>query len=87
MIELKLVGFEKIEYTKKDGTEVKGSKLHVMYEGDEYENCDNVTGKAVESIYIGAAIVLPALKIGDNLQIRYNRRGFVQSIKVVEAGA
>lgn len=84
---MKLVGFEKIEYTKKDGTEVKGSKLHVMYEGDDYDNYENVTGKAVEAIYIGSSVALPALKIGDNLQLRYNRYGRIDRVKVVEASA
>lgn len=80
---MKLVGYEKIEYTKRDGTEVKGHKLHVMYEDDEYDNFENVTGKAVEAVYISASVALPALKIGDNLQIRYNRYGRIDCVKVV----
>lgn len=80
---MKLVGYEKIEYTKKDGTEVNGHKLHVMYEGDDYDNFENVTGKAVEAIYIGGSIALPALKIGDELQVRYNRYGRIDRVKVV----
>lgn len=82
---MKLVGYEKVEYTKKDGTNVNGHKLHVTYDGDEYDNHEAVTGTAVEAIYISAMTALPALKIGDNLNIRYNRFGRVQSIKVVTA--
>lgn len=82
---MKLVGYEKVEYTKKDGTEVNGHKLHVTYDGDEYENYEAVQGTAVEAIYISSSVALPALKIGDNLQIRYNKFGRVQSVKTVTA--
>lgn len=83
MIKLKLVGYEKVEYTKKDRTEVSGHKLHVMYDDDEYENSEAVTGKAVEAIYIGNSVAVPALKIGDNIQIHFNRFGRVTKVKSV----
>lgn len=84
---MKLVGYEKVEYTKKDGTEVKGHKLHCVYDADDegYDNIDKVTGQAVEAFYISSSLSLPALKIGDNLQISFNRFGRPIKVKVVTA--
>lgn len=79
---MKLVGFEKIEYIKKDGTEVRGSKLHCVYDAEDegYDNIDKVKGQPVEAIYISSSVPLPTLKIGDNIDVRFNR--FNRPIKV-----
>lgn len=79
---MKLVGFEKIEYTKKDGTEVKGVKLHCVYDAEDegYDNIDKVKGQPVEAIYISSSVPLPVMKIGDNIDVRFNR--FNRPVKV-----
>lgn len=87
MIKLKLVGYEKIEYTKKDGTEVKGAKLHVVYDvNDEgYDNIDKVVGQPVEAIYVSSSVPVPALKVGDNIDVRFNRYNRPVKVTVVSA--
>lgn len=74
---MKLVGFQNIDYEKKDGTRVTGVKLHITYEDE------NVDGEAADQIYVGSAVKIPVLKIGDEIDIRYNRFGRIDSVSLL----
>lgn len=79
-----LVGIEKIDYKKKDGTQVNGCKFHYT---DEVDN-DDVEGVITGSFYVSKAKSeeLPALdqlELGIEFDILYNRFGGIKDIKIL----
>lgn len=81
---MKLVGIEKIDYKKKDGTQVKGCKFHYT---DNVDN-ENVEGVITGNFYVSSAKAdeLPALEeleLGIEFDILYNRFGGIKDIKII----
>lgn len=77
-----LVGIEKINYKKKDGTQVNGCKFHYT------DNVDNVEGVITGSFYVSNAKAeqmpeLDLLELGTEFDILYNRFGSVKDIKIL----
>lgn len=79
-----LVGIEKIDYKKKDGTQVTGCKFHYT---DNVDN-DNVEGVITGSFYVSNAKAeqipeLDLLELGTEFDILYNRFGGIKDIKIL----
>jgi len=71
-----LVGFRELDFTDDKGNSVKGTQLHTTYSED------GVTGKACGKTFIRAgSMELPPLTVGMALDITYNRKGKVTSVK------
>lgn len=82
-----IVGLEKIDYKKTDGTEVDSVRIHVERKDP------NVVGTCVEPIYISTkalsnlGIAIPEDKYEDYLEavveIEYNNRGFIAGFAIL----
>ncbi len=74
MEKMKVVGKQKINFTNKDGEEIKGIKLHCL------SNSSNVEGQAVETIFINkrsndSYAVANSVAINGNIEVSFNRWG------------
>lgn len=73
-MEMKLIGFRKLDFTTEDGA-VKG---HQLFIGNEEEG---VTGLMTDKVFIREGMALPALSVGMTLDVEFNRRGKVVAVK------
>lgn len=72
----KLVGFRRFQYKRKsDGQIVDACNLYITYPGNS-----DVVGEVAETIFCKSELVPKDLKVGDNLQVFYNRFGSVESV-------
>lgn len=77
---MKILGFENVQFNFNDGKTVKGV---YVYLSDNAVNPQKVTGVRTERIFLSeskAAECNFIPKLGDNVQVNYNRFGKVQSI-------
>lgn len=80
-----VVGIEKVSYTKKDGNQASGLKLHVTEPVDN----KNFEGERTDQVYIPSTRfedlpVLENLEVGDLIEVFYNRFGGVKDIKIIK---
>lgn len=83
--EMLVVGIEKVSYTKKDGNQASGLKLHVTEPVDN----KNFEGERTDQVYIPSTRfedlpVLENLEVGDLIEVFYNRFGGVKDIKIIK---
>lgn len=75
-----LLGVQMVDYvSKKTGNPVKGVTLHAKYKDAQ------VTGEAVDSIYVSDSLDLPCipeLKPGQIVDVSYNNRGYVCDVVI-----
>lgn len=76
-----LLGFRHLDFTTDDGSAVKGVQLFVAFAED------GVTGRMADKLFIRDGIALPTLTPGMTLDISFNRKGRVVSIKAAPASA
>lgn len=77
-----LLGYKDLDFVDEKGNPVKGKQLFTAY-GE-----DGVTGKACGKLFIRAgSIELPPLAVGMALDITYNRKGKVTSVKAATTSA
>lgn len=74
-----LLGFRHLDFTTDDGSAVKGVQLFVAFAED------GVTGRMADKLFIRDGIALPALTPGMMLDISFNRKGKVESVKTAPA--
>ena len=80
MTNITVLGIETVDYTsKKTNRPVKGTKLHCCF-----ENGNRVDGQSVDSFYISNSVELPTIKLGDEIELLFNRYGSVASINVLD---
>ena len=74
---MKIVGVRKVEYTAKDGAQVKGYTVHATYteKGTDGLCCDNffVSEKKADGW-------VP--EVGETVELMYNKYGKIDSVKV-----
>ena len=70
-----LLGFRHLDFSTDDGSSVKGDQLFVAFAED------GVTGRMADKLFIRDGIALPALTPGMMLDISFNRKGRVISVK------
>lgn len=73
-MEMKLIGFRKLDFTTEDGA-VKGVQL---FTGNDEEG---VTGQMTDKLFARDGMELPALTVGMTLDVEFNRKGKVVAIK------
>ena len=75
---VKVTGFQKVDFTPRDSNNpIKGISLYVSYPKD------GVTGEVAEKVFVSdtkLGTYLP--KLGDHLNIFYNRYGKVDSVEL-----
>lgn len=73
----KVLGIQDVNFeSKKTGKRVQGMNLHCTYEQK------NVIGEAVEKLYISSNIDSPIVKVGDEVDVFYNRFGSVDEVRL-----
>lgn len=73
---MKLLGFKPVDFTNRDGDRVTGNTLYVGYLED------GVTGYVTEKFFVGNRIEMPkVLSVNDNLDISFNQKGKILSVK------
>lgn len=76
---MKVIGMEKKKITsKKDGTVYDVGNIYCTYEAP------GVTGVKVEDVFAFVEQIPPELRLGDEIQVFYNRRGRIEKIEVVK---
>jgi len=71
----KLLGTRQLDFTSKDGNQIKGTNLFLAFPED------GVTGHATDKIFIRSDISLPAgMKVGGEIQVFFNRKGRVEAV-------
>ena len=70
---MELVGWREVEF-EKNGEEIRGVRLYFTYPDD------HVNGVATESIYVSDRVELPALSLGAEYDVLYNKYGKVKGI-------
>lgn len=71
----KVTGYRKVEYTNKNGKEVKGIELYVVC--DEERN--GLTGFMTDKLWLGSKIAYsPA--VNDQIRVYFNRYGSVDEV-------
>ena len=75
----KIHGFRNLDFKANDGNQVQGVQLFTTYQAD------GVTGEHTDKIFIRADMEIPSVKIGDTIDVFYNNRGKVESVKTVKA--
>lgn len=73
-----VVGYEKVNYTNKEGKQVNGTRLHLAFKSDKIE------GDGVECVYISSSVDLPVIKIGSKIELLYNKFGRVSDVRLAE---
>jgi hypothetical protein len=72
----KLVGFRRFQYKRKsDGQQIDACNLYLVSPGGK-----DVVGEMCEAVFCKSDIVPKDLKVGDNIQVYYNRYGSVESV-------
>lgn len=70
-----IMGNQKVEYTTKDGVNIKGLNIFVSYLDE------NVVGECCEKFFLNQKVIIPEnIKMGDTIIINFNRWGKVESI-------
>lgn len=71
-------GIRKLDFISDSGNSVNGDQLFVSFEDP------SVTGKMTDKLFIPKEVELPAnLKVGDTVDVSFNRRGKVIAVKSV----
>lgn len=76
-----LLGFRHLDFSTEDGSAVKGVQIFVAFEED------GVTGRMAEKFFIRDGLELPTLTPGMSMDIRFTRKGKVESVKTAPASA
>lgn len=75
---VKVLGTQRVDYTKKTGEQCRGVTLHVVFKDN------NVVGEAVDSYFINDNLGLDCVygvKPGDEVDIEFNRRGYPADVR------
>ncbi|MCL2562653.1 MAG: hypothetical protein FWE08_01275 [Oscillospiraceae bacterium] len=75
-MQVTLQGYRQLDFKSDNGEQVKGTQLFVSFEDD------TVTGKMTDKLFVRSEVRLPEnLKQGDVLNLQFNMKGKVQSIR------
>jgi len=76
-MKMRLLGARELDFKANDGSHVCGMQLFVAY------TAENVTGEMSDKLFIREGIDLPQFKVGENIEVMFNNRGKVESIKPI----
>lgn len=74
---LKVIGFRKVQYTKKDNKEVRGTEVYVV--NDDVR--EGVTGYECDKLWLSERISYTP-KVNDLIRVYYNRYGSIDEVVV-----
>lgn len=77
----KVMGVQKVDYTKKSGEPCKGVTLHVAFKDN------NVVGECVDSLFVNDNLGIYSvydLNPGDSVNLEFNRRGYIAGVTLCE---
>lgn len=77
--EFLVVGFKRVDYTKKTGGEVHGCEVYVQ----AVEPDDHVEGMQAEALWISDKYATYAPRVGDICRKTYNRFGNVEDLILI----
>lgn len=76
---MKVVGKQWLDFTGKDGNQVKGQKLHCLC------SKSSVEGQAIEGIFINERsdcyTIAKSVAVGSDIEVTFNRWGKAESIQ------
>ena len=71
---MKLIGIKSVDFTDKEGKQIKGTSLYVTYE-DEYTD-----GLVAEKIWVNSNATMDSnIRVGCNVDFVYNKYGKVMT--------
>ena len=78
---MKLIGIQRVDYTKKNGYHVMGYKLHTSTPAKS----DDAIGEITEGIFVADTVFSTCdhLAVGDSIYVAYNKYGKVTGVSVV----
>ena len=76
---VKVIGKKKLDYTNKNGRQVKGTELVYLFVASQYE------GYNAERVYC-PGVLADNVAIGDEVELLYNKLGYVVEIKKNKKG-
>ena len=74
----KICGIENVAFVGKDGTEVRGKRIHFT----EAIAADRGVGEAGDKIFLSAAKLAPT--VGQHIEVLYDKNGRVKAVNVVD---
>lgn len=74
-MKMRLLGARELDFKANDGSQVKGMQLFVAY------TAENVVGEMSDKLFIRAGTDLPQFKVGEVIEVAFNNRGKVESVK------
>lgn len=74
-MKMRLLGARELDFTASDGSRVKGMQLFVAY------TAKNVVGEISDKLFIREGVELPQFKVGEAIEVAFNNRGKVESVK------
>lgn len=72
-----VVGFKKVDFTDKDGKQIKGYSLHLVRPFDD----DYASGTEVRKEFISSQYVSYVPAVGDHVKLIYNRYGKIGAVE------
>lgn len=79
----KIIGIEDVAFTGKDGTEVRGKRIHFT----EAIAADRGVGEAGDKIFLSAAKLVTmdfTPVVGQDIDILYDKNGRVKAVNIVD---
>ncbi len=71
---VRLLGYKDVDFVSRDGKQVKGKKIYTASKDE------GVVGEMSDSFFLADGFELPALRIGQELTISFNRHGKPEQI-------
>jgi len=73
-----VVGVKVCNFTSSDGNLIVGQSVYHCFKEE------NVEGVACDKIFLRDDSGFPALKVGDKIDVSYNRRGKIESVSIIQ---
>lgn len=78
-MEVKLLGLQELDFVTNSGDKIQGYNMFVSFPDA------NVEGVKTEKLFIKDSIELPACQLNDTLDIGFNMKGKVETLKLTKA--
>jgi hypothetical protein len=76
-MKMRLLGARDLDFKANDGSQVRGMQLFVAYA------TDGVVGEMTDKLFVRDGVDLPQFKVGDSIDVAFNNRGKVDSVKPI----
>ena len=78
---MKLIGIQRVDYTKHNGYHVMGYKLHTSFPATR----NDCIGEITDAIFVSDQVFATCdhLAVGDEISIAYNKYGKVSAVSII----